>query len=742
MYWWLSIWYKFVLQRQPYIVPQWELKMNFDPEDALTHKNSIRWVNWKGSPLAPGQAQLDVLQEDWSSSNSNWQERLDHLPLRDPNSFVAGQLNESISQWHVLGKLFPYERSQTLLSWVEGGVEVADFFQHFKGNFNGVHYDSLIPPPVTLYNYSSCEKYGQEIADMLLDRLKNGSLYLWGKVGEVEPPWLVMPLVLVKGSRKDRLCHDERLLNLFMSSETFHLENLSLIPGLISEGDLMASSDEKSAYDGLMLSPGSRTFFGLQFGGYYMTYTTLPFGWSRSPLIYQSLGMLVTSFLREKGIITTQYLDDRFLGPSNLLDHASKEQSTGLSIFYSAATLSTLGYTLNEKSVWVPSICIRSLGFDVHSDSRHFSIPQEKIDAFSSLRESILSQEYVHVKVLQKLMGKCVSFSLCIPAAKLYIRCMARAVGKLEKSSQQVKIVGDLKQEIEHWRFLDGEVQWFSWRQERHVQVSLASDASGYAWGAKIGSEAIHDMWKTGDSRPIHLKETEALLKCLQSVEDKVKDKRIDAMVDNMALVKAWENEGSKDPEMVKLLKDLFILTRSLNCDLKLSYIASGLNPADEPSRRLGSGDAKLSQELWEKVEDLWGPHSFDLMALDSNAQKDKLGHSLPHYTPCSLPNSQGVNVLAQSLVPSENYYCFPPFCMVSVIVRFLLQDCSRPLRVSLVVPKQLPLPPWWPMLAREASIHRLAKAGDKGVVEYPTKKGYLPSSMKYDLFCARLRLV
>ena len=141
-------------------------------------------------------------------------------------------------------------------------------------------------------------------------------------------------------------------------------------------------------------------------------------------------------------------MDDRFLGPylsqSDVTEHA-----TGLSIFMNAAMLSNLGYTIAmEKSIWLPSNCIRYLGLLVDATVRCFRIPADKKEAFKTLRDSILSQKSVNILTLQKFMGKCMSLSLCVPAAKLYIRVMASAVGKAQNSSRPSHIQGDLKDGI------------------------------------------------------------------------------------------------------------------------------------------------------------------------------------------------------------------------------------------------------------------------------------------------------
>ena len=52
-----------------------------------------------------------------------------------------------------------------------------------------------------------------------------------------------------------------------------------------------------------------------------------------------------------------------------------------------------------------------------------------------------------------------------------------------------------------------------------------------------------------------------------------------------------------------------------------LYYITTNENPADELSRPLSS------------IFGGPGGHTFDLMALDSNAMKDTSGDSLPHFT-------------------------------------------------------------------------------------------------------------
>lgn len=99
--------------------------------------------------------------------------------------------------------------------------------------------------------------------------------------------------------------------------------------------------------------------------------------------------------------------------------------------------------------------------------------------SFSNLRESILLSKFVDIRTLQRFAGKCISFCLVVPAAKLYCREVNRAISYGMKNSKMIKVENSLKQEIEYWRFIDTWKGCMTWRLETHKQIMLATDASG-----------------------------------------------------------------------------------------------------------------------------------------------------------------------------------------------------------------------------------------------------------------------
>ena len=70
------------------------------------------------------------------------------------------------------------------------------------------------------------------IEQTLLERLETGAVSLIGKMGVVEPPYLVLPLTVEP--TKPRLCHDSHFLNLWMRDKPFLLDSIPDLPRNVS----------------------------------------------------------------------------------------------------------------------------------------------------------------------------------------------------------------------------------------------------------------------------------------------------------------------------------------------------------------------------------------------------------------------------------------------------------------------------------------------------------------------------
>ena len=70
--------------------------------------------------------------------------------------------------------------------------------------------------------------------------------------------------------------------------------------------------------------------------------------------------------------------------------------------------------------------------------------------------------------------------------AKSFTRELNAAITKGLHSHKPILVRGALREEISHWLFLETWDDPLQWRDERHIQISVAMDASASGWGASI----------------------------------------------------------------------------------------------------------------------------------------------------------------------------------------------------------------------------------------------------------------
>ena len=115
----------------------------------------------------------------------------------------------------------------------------------------------------------------------------------------------------------------------------------------------------------------------------------------------------------------------------------------------------------------------------------------------------------------------------------------------------------------------------------------------------------------------------------LSVFSEEIYNGRVDAYVDNLNLINFCNNEGERNVSLSNETKELFLLILKLNIILNLHYVASKDNSAGSPSRVSSYLDCSLTNQAWRLVEAGFGLHTFNLMALSSNAMKSNSGERL-----------------------------------------------------------------------------------------------------------------
>ena len=86
------------------------------------------------------------------------------------------------------------------------------------------------------------------------------------------------------------------------------------IPRYVEHKHFPSKLYDKSGYDHVRLTQESRKYFGFYWQGWYFVYNIIPFGWSPSAYIYQTIGLGATNFIHSKGVSLLQYINDHPIG--------------------------------------------------------------------------------------------------------------------------------------------------------------------------------------------------------------------------------------------------------------------------------------------------------------------------------------------------------------------------------------------------------------------------------------------
>ncbi|XP_038045151.1 uncharacterized protein LOC119719725 [Patiria miniata] len=578
--------------------------------------------------------------------------------------------------------------------WLHGGVDLFEFFQPYQGKYRGRDFNSETPPHMYFPNAPICKQFVPSINDTITKRLIEGSVELLGAVHEVSPPKCVNALSIEPS--KPRLVLSMKGPNLWCKDTPFKLVPLGDIVKPVHKGGFFSGTDDAQGYKQLLLTGRSKTFCGFEWAGFYFEDTTLPFGFKNSAYIYSTVGFCLSTWLKNRGIHTEVWIDDRFIGEA---------------------------------------------GGDGKVDG------YKKKETFAGVREDILSEDRVCLKTMQRFIGKCQSFVLVFPAARLFVRECCSFTSQMDDVTP-VQLTQSVREEVLFWRFIDSVSQPIPWRQERHLRLLLSSDASGYRWGGVLaqGNKGITfgDYWppEVQRSTDICYKEALALYFVLISVMNQLWDKRVDVQVDSEGLYHAWSGLRARSTALAGVLRLILAFTLEANFDLRLQWVPSGSNRADVPSRTLSRADSKLSSSLWWLLQEEFGGNTgftLDLMALQSNVPQGKNGLPIKFFSRDLVPGTSGVNVFAQPCPRGEVLYAFPPFVLISSVIR-LLREWGDVV-ATLVVPKHPHPRPWWPHLNSFAQKSmRLSEAGQTGVLEVPSRSGYVPNGkgLPFELWAFR----
>lgn len=474
----------------------------------------------------------------------------------------------------------------------------------------------------------------------------------------------------------------------FVELVHFKMDGLTTCLNLMEPNCYMASIDLCNAYHTIPIHQDYTKYLKFQFDNQVYQYLVLPQGFRDSPRIFTKILKPVLAVLRQKGLISSVYIDDFYL-------QASGYEECVKNVTITKDLLISLGFELSEKSIYEPTKKLQHLGFVLDSTAMRVYLSKEKKKHVLDVAKEIAEKKLITIRELAKLIG---TFVACFPAVEygpLYYRHLELLKIKSLKTHYNYENLTSLNQECRE------EINW--WIQEGvhfgkaishgNADHKIQTDASGHAWGAVFAGRNTHGMW-SDEERKLHINvlEMKAGLLGIQSLCSDLTNCHIQIQMDNQTAVSYINNLGGTHSKRVNgYTKQLIVWSKQRGIWLSACHIAGKSNIADSHSRKVRvDTEWMLDKDVFQHLSVKFGYPDIDLFASRSNAQ---LSNYMSFYPD---PNAIAINAFHHKW--NSFGYIFPPFILISRILRKIQEDKSP--KILMILP-HWPVAPWFPKLEK-----------------------------------------
>ena len=606
--------------------------------------------------------------------------------FREEDSFIPANLQNFYDFWdQEILKDHPHR--DNLLKWIKG-VEIEEFLNSYTSTeFQGMKLDSYYPQPKEFSNYVP-EEFIPFMDQQVQEWVGNGALLQWEKAkkeGDPAIPTVVSPLGIEP--TKPRALWDGRYVNEFCRDIPFSMDNAAKVAEVAWEGAYFFKIDHKNGYLHVPIHENSRKFFGICWKGVYYVFTVLPFGWKTSPLVYHSITEAAAMYLRSLDIPMLDWIDDMLGMTQQIFKGETDEeqfQSALRAMVVTTYVLFKAGYFLGlSKCNLIPEQVMTYLGIDCDSKHQKFMVPEKRIQKYIPLLQELLAKSSVSYSEVEKMVGKLVSLECAVAPGMWYTRNQYAAMAasgirpdakKQVKNNCRIHVTPALREEWFMWVNFLLQNKGSSWKKfsNVYVQANVSSDASGRTFAGVVdipygptrvtAGEFSEDML----SQDIQVKEGEALKATLsmiiQEIPELIVGKTLVCKVDNQVLKAVLERKGtSHNLALNNVGKQIYWLQEKGQFHIALQYVESKNNVADKYTRQSPGIEASLTTTFFQKVWDNLGPFKWDLMASQTNVNKDLKGKPFLFFSRFFDDKANGTDVFLQQLYNLEEMFCFPP---------------------------------------------------------------------------------
>ena len=458
----------------------------------------------------------------------------------------------------------------------------------------------------------------------------------------------------------------------------------------------------------------------------------LSFGARASPLVFTKHMRALVKFLRQHAIAVVIYLDDLAFVVEGSRAAALRARD------FVERTLQQAGLTrhLHKGQFAEPSQVLHDhLGYEVNLPRNLLRIPERRCEkirslALALLREARRNQRLVPTQLLRQFTGTACSTSRAVRPARFHLRALYDCT---HLAGPRSRLSRTALHDLQFWAAFtfesvdNGVPLWAS-----PTTRALYTDASGsVGWGGvlppeeeqrrlclafdrqpHLDAEQLHAAagiacpqhllptshqcsaaWDA-DLLPLHInfKELRAVHLALRYWRADLRGRRVLLFVDNMTVMHLLRSGSSRSPLLMAELRQVWAFLRAEHIDLQAVHIATGSNPADQPSRRWHR-DAWTFREGCRRQLRALAPRPFSLDPFGTVRATSMAPSSCVLHT-----EGQGTPVDGFSVSwKRQSLFLNPPWAVIGRVLLKIQEDRAQGVLVLPLWPSQA----WWPLALR-----------------------------------------
>lgn len=352
---------------------------------------------------------------------------------------------------------------------------------------------------------------------------------------------------------------------------------------------LMAKVDLKAAFRLIPVRAADWIHLGIRWRDQFYVDTCLPFGLRSAPALFNHYAEALHWIMANRhGAQLLHYLDDFLLvGPPGR-DTCQEAMSRMLKV------CDHLGIPVASEKLEGPTTALTFLGIVLDTSAKQLRLPPDKLEELTGLTRCWLGRQKATKRELLSLIGKLSFAAKVVPAGRLFLRRLIDLSTTTRKLHHHVTLNAEARADIKWWEdFLpswNGVAMFLEPEWTTADSLQLFTDASGsLGFGAYFKGAWLRGDWQPHQCLPlrsIHWQELFAIVAAASTWGHHWSGLRIHFHCDNLPIVQAWARQSSKHPDLMKLLRTLFLVAAQNNFTIRLSHLPGRLNRiADALSR-------------------------------------------------------------------------------------------------------------------------------------------------------------